>query len=96
MECYVEEKDIWSKEENCSLSNPEVVLSPPLLAQTKDKKTVEKGRMVNTHVAVGYFSMFGVSFTVSLVLKSVQAASTEQACPSLQLFNVKMNFLVFP
>lgn len=50
---YLEEKDTWSKEEeNRSPSEPEVLLPSPPLAQTKDKKSVDKGRVVNSHATV--------------------------------------------
>ncbi|XP_031156267.2 enolase 4 isoform X1 [Sander lucioperca] len=47
---YLEEKDIQNKEkeESRSPSEAEVVLSSPLSAQTKDKKSVDKGKKSNT------------------------------------------------
>ncbi|XP_028459788.1 enolase 4 isoform X3 [Perca flavescens] len=47
---YLEEKDIQNKEkeESRSPSEAEVVLSSPLPAQTKDKKSVDKGKKSNT------------------------------------------------
>ncbi|XP_034754983.1 enolase 4 isoform X2 [Etheostoma cragini] len=48
---YLEEKDIQNKkkeEESRSPSETDVVLSSPLSAQTKDKKSVDKGKKSNT------------------------------------------------
>ncbi|XP_039638927.1 enolase 4 isoform X1 [Perca fluviatilis] len=47
---YLEEKDIQNKqkEESRSPSEAEVILSSPLPAQTKDKKSVDKGKKSNT------------------------------------------------
>lgn len=48
---YLEEKDIWDKEkeESRSPGEPEVVLPSPPPAQTKDKKSVDKGRIVTVN-----------------------------------------------
>ncbi|XP_051279731.1 enolase 4 isoform X2 [Dicentrarchus labrax] len=46
---YLEEKDARNKdEESRSTSEPEAVLPSPPSAQTKDKKTVDKGKKTNT------------------------------------------------
>ncbi|XP_044070138.1 enolase 4 isoform X5 [Siniperca chuatsi] len=50
MACVLEEKDIWNKEkeESRSTSKPEVVLPSPPPEQTKDKKSVDRGKKSNT------------------------------------------------
>lgn len=51
---YLEEKDIQNKkeEESCLSSKSEAVLPSPPSAKTKDKKSVDKGRIVNSHAIV--------------------------------------------
>lgn len=51
---YLEDKDIQDKEkeESRSPSEPEVVLPSPPLAQSKDKKSADKGRIATGHAIV--------------------------------------------
>lgn len=53
MACYLKEKDIRNKEEESNLPNdPEVVLLSPTHVQSKDQRSGDKGRIVNSHATV--------------------------------------------
>ena len=93
MACNLEEEDIQNKKKEESHSSNECVLSSPLSAQTRDKKSVDKGKVATSCATLLLNVWYQYhNFSYSKILQ--QQPNTEHKGACVLSFSSHMNVCV--